>query len=122
MAYLLLIYRFKPFWRLPAYVVCSDNPSSMSGIAVEESGAPSAQTSKVIALLLHVSDQLPTCESGRSPRLIVGYPLMPVVCRMCLDVRNVVAKPEGQVCQSRERGPIDPHLRQGAPLNFEFLT
>ena len=122
MAYLLLIYCLKPFWQLPAYVVRSDNPSSMSRIAVEESGAPSAQTSKVIALLLHVSDQLPTCKSGRSPRLIVGDPLMPVVRRMCSDVRNVVEKRGGQVCRSQERGPIDPHLRQGTPLNFEFLT
>ena len=121
-AYLLLIYHLKPFWRLPAYIVCSDNPSSVSQIAVEEGGAPSAQTSKVIALLLHVLDQLPTCKSGHSPRLIVGDTLLPVVRRMCPDVRNVVAKPGGQVCQSRERGPIDPQLQQGAPLNFKFLT
>jgi len=100
MVYLLLIYRLKPFWRLPAYIVRRDNPSSVSRIAVEEGGAPSAQTSKVIALLLHVSDQFPTCKSGRSPRLIVGDTLMPVVHRMCSDVRNVVTKPGGQVCRN----------------------
>ena len=86
-----------------------------------ETGSPT-QTVKVVTLLLHVSDQLPTSKCGGSPGLIVGNPFMPVVCRMCVDARNVVAEPGSQVCQRGKRGPINDHLRQATPLNFKSLA
>ncbi len=107
---LLLIYRLEPLRQLPSYVVRSNNPGSVSRIAVEEGGAPLAQTAKVVTLLLHVSGQLPTSKRGGSPGLLVGDPFMPVVCPMCADVGNVVAEPGSQVCRRGKRGPINAHL------------